>query len=1556
MNLTRLSLIKGAILLMFFSIGLESSAQTCNPIWDRTKSSNCENLQIFFIANAPNNTTFEWDFGDGSTSGIGTSPLYRNPSHTYRKAGLYIVNFKSSGGTGGACTDTVMVLIKESPVVKTTLLSPVQQCFTGNRFCFVDNSKAVQNPAPSSLVAVRYLFSDGGLYVVPNPTGNDTICHTSISPDGGWLDLTIEAEDVNGCKTKVVYNKYIRVFPKLTVKYQSNNPSTCNLTDTARITNLTDTFTKLKDIARFVWDFGNPGTLNNIVQGDSVTNTQWYTGTNNNRLIKRRYDISSSTSGRYDFMSKLTVTTKYGCTESFTLNNTVTLSKINARISSSTDSGCMANSKVTYMLKDISTGASIVANSAQWNFGDPGSGPFNTQNGTTNNVTHEYGIGAYMVSLKLAMGPCSVTLFDTITLSGPLSQIEVLNSRIPENEKYQCVIRDSVHFTNNSLFYHNDPIRRFEDSTLNGKTYVFAYPGNQAAVPSKVTSKPQRNKGHVLRLWDFGDSYAPKCTTDTKKNKNVGLNCRYSLDSLPVHWYTPWEDIYTYYNNSQYNATPAERLLACKGGKYCYKANYYRQPSLTIPADTIVIIPRDSTFKYAGRTITPATKETFAGSFRIKKVTTKYKGEAIYTPTLSDETWVFYTKGLINIKNIITGNKYTRGAGSWTLKKGDQFELKKGDSAILKPQVWITAGKTITALPTMACIDTIIGERDTFIQRSRVFIDSNFHRNNFYLRYEKAYTATLSHQDTLSALRCKSVSEISIALVKPNADGLSFEGIKCYAPPSPPYGMTFKLDHTKPGTTQRLLKVNFDSTQGKNNWVTHSGLLKPPVPGNAPWHTGYQNSGAYPNSFVKAYSAGDIQNKNPGWVTLGLIIGNGRLISGGVPECMDTTWYHNAFRYLYLDSRFEIIHPEKNQKSLCVGDTFTFRLIDPKMDSIISLVWNWNDNEGTYYEELGFFNQPYPGPNAKRNDNSIKDWKKGDKWLYNYVIRQDYNGVSYKILDTIVTSITRKWAITANVMENNGVLNELFAPFGLDIIKIPADQIGLYLGNGTGKGCIDTTGYGKLIKFGISPYRDALTFKRGTTWYRYTDTKKKDSTIISQTLHFRDSSRIGFETLKQSTVNKYSGLKVTPGVYRHVYKEANRYFPSLTIRNTSGCFQPRNVEVNVGFSWHWSYSDTVLCGGGSNVVVLKDSIRYFAYEDPFQWLNSKDYWKNQTRFLQQRETKKIDFNDKDDADPTKRFNVTGIGVPSFSWQYDVPGEYTIRIAMKDSMGCKDTARQKIVVTGAVAGFKLSNQPCQTLVSFNDTSRITDPCMKTKGKPCDEFIDYDWIFGDGTMKSKLKNPVHKYVKTGYYNVVLKVRTKLGCVDSITKKIFVGGPQPFFTKNKDTALCINTDFTFTNQSLDPLYSPKWIWNFGDGTTLSDSGNRKSVVHRYTKPGIYNVYLTQTDQYPGSTARCAAIYPDTSAFQQAKVTVKVVKCGKVPAYVKTNLFIFPNPAIDEIFIKPLTGGEIVIYDVSGKEMQREKITTNQSIHISRLSKGTYFIKYSEGSTIYNGMFIKQ
>ena len=69
--------------------------------------------------------------------------------------------------------------------------------------------------------------------------------------------------------------------------------------------------------------------------------------------------------------------------------------------------------------------------------------------------------------------------------------------------------------------------------------------------------------------------------------------------------------------------------------------------------------------------------------------------------------------------------------------------------------------------------------------------------------------------------------------------------------------------------------------------------------------------------------------------------------------------------------------------------------------------------------------------------------------------------------------------------------------------------------------------------------------------------------------------------------------------------------------------------------------------------------------------------------------------------------------------------------------------------------------------------------------------------------------------------------------------------------------------------------------------------------------------------------------------------------------DISIYPNPTSDKLYIDGLVIQDVVIYSVLGKEVV--KISNQNSIDVSSLSKGVYFIKVSDGVNSSTKKFIK-
>ncbi|MFT5479572.1 MAG: gliding motility-associated-like protein, partial [Bacteroidia bacterium] len=1377
-------------------------------------------------------------------------------------------------------------------------------------------------------------------------------------------------------------------------------------------------FIGLKDVGQFVFDFGD----GEVIIGDSITNTKYWTGEGFDGIIKKWYRINGT------FNARLTVTSKFGCSESYQYKAAATNIKLRPEILADKDSSCTSDPETCFRLKN----GAIPGAKFLWNFGDPPSGPQNTNNKTWT-PCHNYGGGPWMISLRIVSGPCDIMIYDTILKVGPSSTIEVPFNRVPQYQKYQCQIIDTVCFPNNSTFYHDDPNVYDEDSffyyfpfsfrvvthpvTLidsiytyqsmdtflakhdigtvfqqNGykayydategkwivikpagdtarydadrggfplkRRYVFNFDpitraGDQTAIP---VDPAIRNKDYVIRIWSFGDNFAPQCTTNTKANQNVGLNCNYSYDSLPCHWYTPWDSIYKYDRNGQRFKNPAPKTEFSKNARICYRVNIYAKDTVIVPQEVVLFVPFDSTKTFVipydsfgtqkFDSFTVVAGQTYPESqwmhniYRLKiwRPQTVYYGKGSSTVIWEDHAYKIPAGVTIVIRDL--GNSTTRtvsGPKIETIDKDEEFFIQDGDSVISISEMVVNDADTVIASQSQVIIDTFMNGRDTFIYRMVTLIDSAFHRDYFYQNTAQCNSVTLWHKDTVHPFMCESANNISLALTPPNARGLKWEsGIPCPLDGNKlQYYLEFDMGETKPGCTQQWFEVNYDSLTCPTCWNPYNAgnVFAPPPPGlPIPFVLPYDIAGAWGTKFVKGYSAGEIgtllQRPN-GSFTIGLIVANGPPAFDGAgnpiaPECRDTAWYTDMFRYRFLDADFDILIPDTEPRTICAGETAYFRLLNPIQDSISALRWNWGypDRLSGYYEEFYYW-QPYTGPVKGRTDENV-DWKSTDEWLYNFVIRHNLDEVfGDETIDTLVTRVYREWTNEINTYQADKIVSELLKSLDLDIRDITGEELALMLGDGT-YGCIDTTGLSEYFVISKKSITDNVV-KHGKFTYKYTSAAQTDSVIIEESLHFRDSSLQGYDTLiapytltaSDGTVFR-KGDKI-PGIYKFTYRHADiklnfcdpskkdtiwknsngPMVPGLFINNRIGCEKSAAKLLNVGYLNLFKFFDDAVCEGQE--LFLYDSIRYWQYGDQ-TWpddypIDPTKYWEDADRYIQNREIKEVNW---DYGDPKSEFDRS----IAFSHVYDKPGEYLVAIATRDSMLCRDTAFVTAFVTGVRANFLTSQQnggdPCVSIISFFDSSFVMDPCTgrdtcpNGNYDPCDWITGYEWDFGDGSKRSVLENPAHDYTSNGIYTVTLRVFSQLGCEDTISKQIYIAGAQPGFEFAgfnpwglDSTIICVGGTVNIDNTSRDPMDDPDFELYWGDGSTDSDKDPDTQFKHQYNTEGVYYLSMYMVDVLEGTNIKCGRWFPDTSSAD-----------GKIPRRIK-------------VIVRPIAPSKLLISD---------------------------------------------
>lgn len=1596
-----------AIVLLFSSVFMY--AQNCNP---RVKMRDgnlgvsdtfCVGELVEFQANSPGFTTNPtWDFGNPE----GGSSVDQNPTYGFQSAGTFTVTYTGNGG-GNTCSGTVLVVIKPSPEIGVELLSPDEQCFKDNKFCFLDTTRA----PGGNIIRQTALFSDGQRYDTFFTDGVTrqqlawNFCHTITDPSGGFFDLTIESEDASGCISRVTFENIIYVHPRIGAEFNNITPKPNPGCDSTLGVFKNISLVPLADIDTFFWDWGDGTTIG----GSSTNNTEWWEGENGDNVVEHMYRTHGSFDGSL-------IVSAYGCTDVFTWKAAVANIVMEPKILSSPNPACTPDNPIEFSVANLPSTPGV--SSFLWNFGDPPAGPLNI-NDKTLVPTKGYGPGVWMISLRLIAGPCDVTIYDTVQLVGPGSTIEVAFDRVDEDETYQCVIEDSIHFPNNSSYYQNDYNRLDEDSFVYYYDYSFDFqydnttglysfhyreweekPRGNFATKDDVYSTtdtiteqgwkvyfdtvkdslaavkggdttwhrtpfgtlaafnfrfgvnprlrwvfnytPPVGKGgtgngdqtaidpaviergynpNVWRVWEMGDRYAPQCTTDSRPwvNKNVGINCNWTVDSVPVHWYTPWDEIYQTFQDGRNYTTPTLETRLFKGNgsnidPECYQVAVYPSNPMIVPGDTVLTIPLDSTYTYRGVTIPAGVTypKNRLGNWIVKRPPSIFIGTELYwdaaldtfvaVNNLTDTT--YHNEDWLGRNNITAGNAKTTWTPTYhdmdifvpagvtiktlklpapggggnnvgrvrtftgpqvvTLEAEEQFEVVSKDSVITVIKIEENPSDTTYAQPSNYIVMEEVFGIPARVVKSAIFVDSAAHRNKWFLDNAQCFNVTLWQQDTIHPLMCESEGTKSLALIPPNAKGMKwvagipcpFDGVKL------DYILTFDITETKPGCTQRWFAVNLDSLAGPTNFVPFDGgLLAPPPPGlPIPFVFPYDLRGNLGGQFVKGYTPSEIGNdpalRNPsGSFTLGLIVGNGKMVptppgsTTMLPECLDTFWYTDFFRILYLNAGFQILDPTTPKKVICAGEDAYFRINEPIQDSISVLRWDWGYQGigrgpllDVYVEQFKYY-QEYEGPVAGRNDENVS-WNSSDKWLYNYVIRQkitDFGG--YETIDTIVATIVKDWKVVAEKRNAAKAIERAFDQvLGLDYQDIPADEIPLYLGDGT-FGCLDTTGLSQFFTFSSRAYSEKVdpdvwvdgnkrmrcrTYSPATipvTTYGLDpltgDTlasisNPSQDSIVSITnipnydrddcieayeasliVHFRDSSLQGYDTLLQDTSGN-GQLDTIAGVWKHSY-----VYPELTVPDLCNPQDKDTVlrAANGPMVPTLFLNNTVGCearaAGLLNVgfyneywidnanlceelpLFVEDSLRYYQYGEEDPFT----YPIKEIPFWQDpiRYSNNIEYHKVDWGEYEKDSFERSIVL---NHVYKAPGKYDITIVAKDSMGCRDTSRLTAFVSRVHPEFTLPayDIDCEAIVDFTDSSWVDDPCLDTCANgnilSCEKIIAWQWDFGDGTRKSLLQNPSHEFTSGGYFDVTLTVWTELGCVDSITHTIYIPGPQPEF----------------------------------------------------------------------------------------------------------------------------------------------------------------------------------
>jgi gliding motility-associated-like protein len=227
----------------------------------------------------------------------------------------------------------------------------------------------------------------------------------------------------------------------------------------------------------------------------------------------------------------------------------------------------------------------------------------------------------------------------------------------------------------------------------------------------------------------------------------------------------------------------------------------------------------------------------------------------------------------------------------------------------------------------------------------------------------------------------------------------------------------------------------------------------------------------------------------------------------------------------------------------------------------------------------------------------------------------------------------------------------------------------------------------------------------------------------------------------------------------------------------------------------------------------------------------------------------------------------------FGHPFNVVGAYPVYFFITDGSNCSYPFTDSVFIDGPKASFKhvpnISNFCGTASIQFQNTSVASSVSILDTGA-------YEWnIFDVNTnaiVGTYTSDTINVQISTpGAYSVQLKIKSKFGCVDSLTKSsLFTVHPKPVSTFNaSDDSICIGSCISFINTSTDPEPNLSYHWYF-DWPSKTINTTLTSTSHCFNTAGTYQVVLIDS-----STTFCV----DTSSIHTVYVSPDVIASFTVP-----------------------------------------------------------------------------
>ncbi len=1400
------------LFLLMLCIADSLSAQAPVAAFTTPTISGCAPLSVNFTNNSLNAASYQWDFGNGNYSTL------TNPQNVYIQPGAYTVRLIAIAANGSRDTLTQTNYITATPGPQLAIsVDNYQGCDNFTQFQFTCVTPDATN--------LNWDFGDGSTSSLLNPV--KTYANT------GNYNVSLLATNSNGCQTVVAIPQPVQIIATPHASYTVDITSTCNLQQEFHFTSgsvTNDTYT---------WDFGD-GLFSSDIHPDHIF----------------------ANSGV--FSVELKMTNAFGCADSITIPNLVTVFPDNTPIISGNLSGCLPFA--TTLSSQV-----VGATSYSWTSSDG-------QSATTPNFSVTYfPAGLYDISLTVVMpNGCSYTSPDTIAVQvnpkpnaaftatntigcAPLS-VQLTNTSVGATNYYWTFGDGGYSFDETPIYSYTQPgvytitLKAYNQfgcwrtSTVSNVTVtapeIFASISNTTGCPPLEVDFTNTTLNAVSYLWDFGDG-----TTST--------------DSLPTHTYTTLGQYPV--RLIAFGSGGCSDTLDFAGGVNvtAQLANYPTPPPISgcAPFSTSFGIndPNITSFAWdfgdgttsnlAAPSHTYTTPGTYTVSLQVSDGSICGLSYPVYQQiTVEGITPVFQVTVDPCPPHTVHFTDTFSDAVSWLWDFGD------GTSSTLQNPVHNYAttnnyhvGLTITT--AAGCERTFVGfNAVTFTEFNPSFSTSYDPTDPFptpvtftpgvggitswFWDFGDGSTSTLSNPIhtyqtagnyiatlTVIANGCTlTVTGNPFALPNGGSNGSGGSNPTSTTIPSTPFiscapaGISF----FRQSPTHQIIQWNFgDGTTSTDinpiKIYTTPGVYNVSYTAITPF--GLQTI-SYPQSInIGGYSADMLLTTSNNCTTFFIAtdLANANLFDQ-VQWIFGTS---NPYSGVQVNYQTPLTNSGINIRVL-VTDTLGCSSIS-NQNILMNKPMPFVSYPTTVCRDSVHFEQ-------LANTNGLSFfWQFGDGGTSNLaepVYQYDSTG-SY----TIQLQIT-----TADGCVYNNTLTQhiVFATPKLDVII-----------NGNWDGC--------------APHEIQLISPAPLTYVNFYD----NSTFLTNS----DTLNLAY-----ADTGTYSGLMmIATATWIASCKDTLQFdpihvydaFPDFNFTQDVNClpliaeFSDSSFEAT---SWLWDFGNGITSTDQNPQIVYtsepSDSVKLvittqFGCTDSITKPNVLVYELSQTAsYIGSCNPLPVTFFAQGNLPGTFEWHLGNgeiITDSSFTYTYTEDGIYAPFVVGITPSGCSDTSWVTPFRVNSITANFVSPSPAAcapSIVEFFDSTG--------------NAVSWNWDFGDNSG-SALQNPVKLYDSPGIYSIQLIVTSAFGCSDTLVRPnyITVLGPATSFTISNASG-CVGVPLAFHDQSLDAV---EWEWNFGEGTSSTD----QNPVFMYDEPGSYVITLFSRD-----TVGCSAFFSSTIPFE--------------------------------------------------------------------------------------------